>query len=333
MDGSRRISMVIMITMIKPFFKLIRIHNLLIVALTQYLMRWCVIHPILKLQGAELLLPEFDFFLLVLATVLITASGYVINDYFDRKSDLINRPDSVVVDIHIRRRWVIILHSIFNVISVLLALWISIKIGHWKFSLLFFLTSGILWFYSTSYKKVFLAGNIVVATLTALVPALVAIYELPLHYQTYPDLINQGYLDLTKIKMWIFGFSTFAFLTTLIREFIKDIEDAEGDYEIGRSTIPIVIGVKNTKYLIAAMIIITILALLISYNVYISDSYSLYYFVLFLFFPYIMLMNFVFRCSEREQYHKAGLYAKLIMLSGLLYAVIIPILYYVNQQT
>ena len=96
------------------FFRLIRYKNLIIIILTQYMMRWSIIKPILEVYEFKLQFSELNFFFLVMATVFITAAGYVINDYFDAKTDLVNRPDTVIVGRLLHRRWAILLHILLH---------------------------------------------------------------------------------------------------------------------------------------------------------------------------------------------------------------------------
>src|SRR4030042_5064531 len=177
----------------REFLKLIRWPNLLIVILTMVLMRYAVIESLLgkiiviPLSGTgegipvTLQFPWYYFVLLVAATVFITAGGYVINDYFDIKTDLINR-GKVLVGTKIPRRKAMMWHNIFNIAGVAAGAWISLKAGYIWMGLLFLLVSGLLYFYSASYKRQFLIGNVIVAILTAMVPLLVIIYEWPFLY-------------------------------------------------------------------------------------------------------------------------------------------------------
>ena len=287
------------------------------------LMRWAVINPILITNHLQLQLPDLWFFMLVIGVVLITASGYIINDYFDRKTDLVNRPDTVVVGIHINRRLAIIFHVVFNVIAVLLTTFVSYKIGHIKYSLVFILTIGILWYYSTSYKRMFLVGNVIVAILTGLIPVLVFMFEMPSIFEKYSDLFENNLVNLSMIKIWILGFSIFAFITTLIREIIKDIEDYEGDIEYGRTTLPVSLGIMNTKYIIVMLIFAELLTLFSSYYVFINDNYSIWYFIGFITLPFLYLIQILLNAKEKSDYHKASIITKIIMISGLFYTSII----------
>ena len=123
-------------------------------------------------------------FCLLLATVFITAGGYVINDYFDIKTDLINK-GKVIVGTKIPRRKAMMWHNIFNIAGVAAGFYISWKAGYMMLGTLFLIVSGLLYFYSASYKRQFLIGNIIVALLTAMVPLLVVFYEWPALYRYY----------------------------------------------------------------------------------------------------------------------------------------------------
>ena len=150
--------------------RLIRYRNLIIIALTQYMMRYFVIWPILKVNGFELQMDRWHFLLLVLSALLITAAGYVINDYFDTRTDMLNRPETVVVGRSVSRRSAMLLHIILNIAGVGLGIYLSLYIGILSLGVAYLLAAGLLWFYSTTYKRQFLIGNLIVAVFTAMVP-------------------------------------------------------------------------------------------------------------------------------------------------------------------
>lgn len=162
------------------FFKLIRLQNLFIVALTQYLIRYGVLLPFLEFSGLKPGFSHFDFALLVLSTVLIAAAGYVINDYFDTRTDRINRPQSVVIDKTIKRRVAMLLHIVLNILGIGLGFYLGFKAGVYKLGLVHMFSAGLLWFYSTDFKKQFLVGNLIVSLLTASVPLIIPVFEMPL---------------------------------------------------------------------------------------------------------------------------------------------------------
>lgn len=319
--------------MVLDFFKLIRYRNLLIIALTQYLMRYCIISPILKVNGFELQMDSFHFALLVLSSILITAAGYVINDYFDTKTDMLNRPSTVLVGKNISRRMAMLMHIILSFLGVGIGFYLSVKVGIFAVGLAYFLASGILWFYSTTYKRQFLIGNLIVAIFTAMVPFIVVVFEVPLLNRMYREVLIQHDINFNNILAWVGGFAIFAFLATLIREIIKDIEDFEGDMAFGRNTLPVVLGIRTTKIVIVTIILANIGLLLYVYIRYLLwmingriDYITMLYFLLCIVTPFICLTRLIISAKTRAHYNRASNLTKLIMLSGILYSVIAFIL-------
>ena len=314
---------------LKPILKLVRIQNLLIIIATQYLMRYCIIQPFLKLNDFHLQLNNFHFFLLVLATVLIAAAGYVINDYFDTRTDRLNKPDKVVIDHSVSRRKAILLHNVLNIAGVGIGIYLSFYINVPGLSLIWLMAAGFLWFYSTNYKRQFLIGNLIVSLLTGVVPILVIIYEMPLLNEEYGKIMIDANASFNYIFTWISGFGFFAFLTTLIREIIKDSEDFEGDSAFGMNTLPIVVGTKYTKIslysLITALIALLIWVLFefILYSGNETDLITAFYFLFFLILPAAYLFVKIFKATTKENYHWASQLTKFIMLTGLLYALVV----------
>ena len=320
----------------KAFLNLIRWQNLLIVILTMVLMRYAVIESIISKVGVilhtgtgeevpmVLQFPWYDFILLVAATVFITAGGYVINDYFDIKTDLINK-GKVIVGTKIPRRKAMMWHNIFNIAGVSAGFYISWKTGYFLLGTLFLIVSGLLYFYSSSYKRQFLIGNLIVAILTAMVPLLVAFYEWPALFKYYTiNAITPPKIDI--IIYWIGGFAIFAFLTTLIREIIKDIEDFEGDVAYGRNTIPVVIGVPSAKIVSLSLIIITIVMLYLTWHFFINDTITLIYISSAIVLPLLYVIFKVFTSNNRKQLHSASRIMKIVMLTGILYSVVVKVI-------
>jgi len=282
--------------------------------------------PLLPSPAFTLQFGNFQFALLVLSTVFIAAAGYIINDYFDTRTDLINKPDRVVVGIRIGRRMAMILHAVFNVIGVGIGIYLSFYIGMPSLSLVFFLAAGLLWFYSTSYKRQFLLGNLSVAILTGLVPLMVLLFELPLLNREYgPVMIRYG-SNFNYMVAWVGGFSFFAFLTTLLREILKDAEDFEGDRAYGMKTLPIVLGIFWTRVIVLALIAFTVTLLIyllvkyIFFSVPQHDYISLVYFTLFLIIPLLVLALLVILAGSKKGFHRASIMIKWIMLAGILYS-------------
>ncbi len=320
----------------KNFLNLVRWPNLLIVVVTMVLMRYAVIAPVISKIGVilksgsgeeipmVLQFAWYDFLILVASTVFITAGGYVINDYFDIKTDLINR-GKVIVGTKIPRRRAMMWHNIFNIVGVGGGFYISWKAGYITLGAVFLLVSGLLYFYSASYKRQFLIGNIVVSVLTAMVPMMVAFYEWPALYRFYAvNAINPP--DINLILYWVGGFALFAFLTTLTREIIKDIEDFEGDVAYGRNTVPVVIGIAAAKIVSVSLIAITIATLYIVWHFFINDIITLVYISLLIVLPLLFVIYRIFSSSNRKQIHSASNFMKIVMLTGILYSVAVKVI-------
>jgi len=315
------------------FLKLIRIQNLVIVALLQYLIRWLVIFPVLKELNIDFLhfygvectfqVGELNFFLMVLATVFLTAAGYVINDYFDRKTDQVNRPKTVIVGRKINRRTAMVAHVVFNTIGILLGCYVSYVSGMYQAGIIYILVAALLWFYSTNYKRQILTGNVLVAILTAMVPLMVVIYEIPLLNKTYNQYMDGSFNWLANYVLII---SYFAFIATLIREIIKDIEDIEGDKLYNSKTLPIAIGAKGAKTVVLILIGILILSLYLiyfgfdeQYFLIYNHHYTFWYILIVLTAPLLFLVYKLAIAKSKNEFHIASNLSKIIMLLGIIY--------------
>lgn len=315
------------------YFKLIRWPNLIVISLTMLVVRYAIIASFLKLHHLSFQLSNLNFIFLVLATVLVAAGGYVINDYFDRRIDMENKPTKVIVGTQIERRRVMGLHNILTAMGLMVGFYVSYAIDRSSFALIFIIISGALWFYSTLYKRQLLVGNILIALLTAAVPLLVLLYDGAelfrsniLVFQMYPAV----YSDMQYMIYAVVLFAGFAFFTTLTREIIKDIEDMEGDSSCQRNTVPIAWGILTSKIIISILLIITILAIAFIYYIFLQgDMISLWYILLLLVAPIISLLVLLWIARSPKQFHFCSQFLKLIMIFGLLYA--IPFYHFILQ--
>ena len=232
------------------WLRLIRWKNLLIVLFTQLLVWACVLLPMKQYAATPLLLTPLNLLCIALSTVLIAAAGYIINDYFDIKIDIINRPEKMVLEKRIPRKWGIILHTALNLIGLALAAYVARQAGHYEWLALQLSCTILLWFYSASFKRQFVTGNVVVALLTALTILTLMIYE----PATHPYITQHYFLQIADKKIinpvWVLGVYTyFAFMLTWMREIVKDMEDFKGDAEEGCVTMPIKIGLlKSARF-------------------------------------------------------------------------------------
>jgi 4-hydroxybenzoate polyprenyltransferase len=301
------------------FLRLMRFPNLIIIAVTQYFIRWFILKPLLAFSGFKVQLSSWQFAILVLTTVLLAAAGYIINDYFDRKTDLVNRPGRVIVGRLIKERYAMAFHFIFTIIGLFLGGYLAHSIHKLGLSAVFLLVSAVLWFYSTTYKRQLLVGNIIISLLVGLVPLIVLLFEFPLLINKYKLYILATGVQFNFLVIWVGSYAFFAFIANLIREIVKDIEDFEGDYVFGRQTIPIVWGMKTAKIIIAGLILMTIMSVSYLLFFYLKDTISLIYIPVFVIIPLLILAIGIFRAGSKQQYHLLSQLIKMVMLTGLLY--------------
>jgi 4-hydroxybenzoate polyprenyltransferase len=304
------------------FGRLVRFPNLIIIVLTQCLVRWFIIRPLLDVKGLSLQMNLLLFILLVLATVLVTAGGYAINDYFDRKIDTVNNPDDVIVGRFIPLRHTMVIHMSVTIAGVLIGLYVAWAIGFLYLGFLFILGSGILWFYSTTYKRQAIVGNVIVALITGMIPMLVLLFELPVLYKNYIHLLLADNLDLSFMVKWVAGFSSFAFILTLAREIIKDAEDIKGDRTYGRRTLPVIIGIGASRGIVITLFALTCVSLILVYFLFLPDSFTLIYIIAFIIIPLTIAVILTAKAKTSAQFHTASMLTKWIMVAGLLYALV-----------
>jgi len=300
------------------FLKLIRLPNLFFIVLTQFLFYYCILVPVLRSVGAVAKIDRLQFILLSLASVLIAAAGYIINDYFDVNIDQVNKPKKNVVDIIVSRRWAILWHFVLSGIGILLSLYISWKTGLWYIVLANFGCALLLFGYSISLKQKLLSGNVLISVLTSWVILILCLSEF--HLSQTETLDNNWLVAQNKIMRLGFLYAGFAFILTLIREAIKDMEDMEGDARYGSKTMPIVWGVPATKVYVAVWMIV-LLALLIAIQVYIIRFHwwwPILYCTILIILPLAYTFLKLFRAITAKQFHYLSSITKTVMLTGIL---------------
>ena len=304
-----------MVKQLKAFFQLLRWQNLLFVGITEILIRYCIIQPILLPYHEPFNINSHYFMLLVISSLLIAGSGNIINDYFDQNIDQINKPEKTVVGNVFNRRWVLLMHLIFSVAGILLSIHVSFKTGiHW-IAPMNILCVILLFIYSISLKRKFLTGNILISLLTSWVIFLISISEFrSTNFQAEDLMINQKIFKLSVT------YAGFAFIISLIREIIKDLEDVQGDRKFGCSTMPIVWGQNATKVFIAVWLIVLtaatfiIAVYIISFGWWLSAIYAMLLVVA----PLIWIFKKLSKAQNTGDFHQLSSYIKLIMLSGIL---------------
>ena len=276
---------------------LVRWPNLLIMLLCLALVRAGLLLPGLPLRQS-LLVPRLG--LLVLAALAVAAAGYIINDYYDVKIDAINRPDRLVIGRVVNRRKAMLAHVVLSGAGVLLAGWLHPVLG--------FVTLGtalLLWGYAARFKRVALAGNASIATLTA---ALVLLPELQLQ------------LARQEANSVVWPYALAAFLLTMVREIVKDVEDMRGDAQHGCRTLPLVVGVARTKWVTGFFLAcLALLTLGATGRLLVSGHWPLgTWLLLLVLLPMAQLTRLLIRADRRRHFHHLSAWCKAIMLAGVL---------------
>ena len=298
------------------FLRLIRYPNLIYIALTQFLLQYCVVAPVLEYNGEGPSLSWPSFFLLSLSTVLIAAAGNIINDYFDINIDIINKPEKMVLDKIINRRWAMAWHTIFNMAGVSIGFIVAWQIGHIYLGFTQVICSLILWFYSTSFKRQILIGNVLISLLTALAVVVVGFYEKQI-YESFEAIMSPTGRKLIQV---IGVYALFAFVISLVREIVKDLEDMIGDAKDGCRTIPIVWGVEPAKRICYMLLLaLQILIVLVEIRIgFIGWWPAIIYLVLFVQAPAYYIYTLLKKAHLPEHYHRVSSLVKWLMLTGIL---------------
>jgi 4-hydroxybenzoate polyprenyltransferase len=170
----------------------------------------------------------------------------------------------------------------------------------------------LLFLYSVSLKKKLLSGNILISLLTAWTVLVVTWCEARFFF-------NAGF-NVSRILRITIMYAGFAFVTSLIREAIKDMEDVEGDRKFGCKTMPIIWGINASKIYTAVWMTILGIALLVL-QVYVLQFrwwFVALYCLLFIFVPLLDVFRKLFKAQTAKDFHHLSSMVKLIMLTGIL---------------
>ncbi|MEN8885953.1 MAG: geranylgeranylglycerol-phosphate geranylgeranyltransferase [Winogradskyella sp.] len=295
------------------FFKLIRWKNLLMIALVQYLIKYALLLPFAESHNVSTTLDHLHFFLLVIATISIAAGGYVVNDIQDIAADTVNKPNHVIITKHITENKATALFVILNIIGVGLGYYITVHSATTNLFPIFIVASALLYIYSTFLQHIVLIGNLVVAFMVALSLLLVGIFELLPAITT-----NNGSGQLLFLSI-IRDYAIFAFLVSLIREMVKDIEDIDGDYKMGLKTLPIVTGRNRATKITTALSLLPLFTVTYYVIIYLFKQIAVVgYFLILVIAPLLYISIKLFSASQKADYKHISMVLKLVMLTGML---------------
>ena len=279
---------------IASLFSVIRGYNIPVIALAQYLSAIFILAP--EKRALSVIL-DFNLFILVLASSLTIASGYIINSFYDSKKDLINRPNKSRLDRLVSQSTKLQVYFGLNFFVATIAFFVSFRAVIF-FSVYIFL----IWFYSHKVKKLKIVGNLMSAFL-----AVLPFFGILLYYKNFYEVI--------------FFHALFLFLLLLIREMIKDLENIKGDLANNYQTIPIVYGETFSKKIITFLLLLTTIPVYYLVNIFdigYMDSYFYFSFMIFIFFG-IKLWN----SDNKENFLLLHNILKFVIVAGVFCIVLI----------
>jgi 4-hydroxybenzoate polyprenyltransferase len=284
----------LLLTKIFSFFSVVRGYNVFVIALAQYLSAIFILAP--EKRALHIIL-DWRLLVLVLATSLAIASGYIINNFYDAKKDLINRPKKLIIDRLVSQKTQLQVYFFLNFCSALLGLIIS-----WRAALFFSIYIFAIWFYSHKLKKYAFIGNLSAALL-----AVLPFFAILMYFKNFYEVI--------------FFHASFLYLIILIREITKDLENLQGDLVNNYQTIPVVLGEQKAKKYILFLFLLTLIPVYFLISVYNVGYMDTYFYV-----SYILMLIFLiklFKATEKSNYIKLHFLLKLILLMGVICIVLI----------
>ncbi|MEY4727794.1 MAG: hypothetical protein RLZZ390_318 [Bacteroidota bacterium] len=304
---------------VAAFFRLIRYPNLIFIALTQSLFYFIIEKRIFS-EINHSLLPQLstnDFILLLFSSIVIAAGGYIINDYFDMDIDNVNKPHKLVIGKIISRRWAMLFHMLLSLIGLFLTAVVALHINNMLLLVFNFISVVLLLFYSTTFKKRLLIGNIIISLLTAWVVGVLFVAEIKIADVEFM-LKNNDLIE--RLYKYTLMYAGFAFVVSLVREVIKDLEDIIGDKKYGCTTMPIVWGVNVSKIYAATWVVVLMGVLLSLFFYTIINSWSWLFslmIIVLLVFLIVILVN-IKKAATSKDFGKISNQVKLLMLIGIL---------------
>jgi len=297
------------------FFKLIRTGNLLLLIFLLLIFRFKLLIPLLNTELIATPESHLNFILLTIATVLIAAGGYAINDYYDKNIDKINKPDKLIAGKKIAVRRVLLIHFNLTTLGIFAGCLLSYFLRSYLVLFVFLLIPALLWYYSAKLKKLLLTGNLLIALLSALPLLLLLITEIE---TANNDLLST--INTNLAWLWMGIYAIFIFLLMLAREVVKDMEDVSGDAAFNRRTIATEYGVKKASILAICIIFSLLLTMMVVFciNYHIFMPEFIVYIFSTLIIPLIISIILLIRGKNKKDFHVISGVLKAVMLAGIL---------------
>lgn len=296
------------------YLKLIRYENLLMLAFMQLVFRYLF----LAQSYVDLALTDFNYILLVIATVCIAAGGYVINNIMDQDTDEVAKPQNRVVGVSISETVAYNWYIGLTIVGVGIGFYLSNVIYKPTFASMFILVATLLYMYATSFKQIPVLGNVLVALMLSTSIIIIGLFDI------LPAIDADNRFRMKEAFDILMHYAIFAFIINLIREIVKDMEDMDGDYQSGINSLPIAIGVQKTKIIVGVLTVISIgiLAYYVNSNLFELD-YVVYYAMILIVGPLIYFGVKLLNATTKKEFHHLSLVLKIILFFGILSVVVI----------
>ena len=296
------------------YLRLIRYQNLLMLAFMQLVFRYLF----LAQSYVDLALTDFNYILLVIATVCIAAGGYVINNIMDQDTDEIAKPQNRVVGVSISETMAYNWYIGLTIVGVGIGFYLSNVIYKPTFASMFILVATLLYMYATSFKQIPVLGNVVVALMLSTSIIIIGLFDI------LPAIDVDNRFRMKEAFDILIHYAIFAFIINLIREIVKDMEDMDGDYQSGINSLPIAIGVQKTKIIVGVLTVISIgiLAYYVNSNLFELD-YVVYYAIILIVGPLIYFGVKLLNATTKKEFHHLSLVLKVILFFGILSVAVI----------
>ncbi|AUC79866.1 prenyltransferase [Nonlabens sp. MB-3u-79] len=303
------------------FFKIIRWPNVLLTILTQLVIVYGLLIPSLVVPA----LNWWQLLLLLSATGLLTASGNVINDIYDVAIDQINKPEKLLVTKSISETSAYNLYFVLTILAVICGFVLANSLDKPILSSVFVGVAFVLYLYASSLKSMLLVGNLVISILVALVILITGVFEL------FPVITEASQPVFKFLMERLLEFSLMAFLINVVREWVKDCEDVNGDKAGGRNTLAIALGRTRAARFIAFFIlgILILLGWFVYEYIYLNDIIT-YYFIFLIMGPLMFVMIKLWSAQTQKEFHILSTVLKVVLLFGILSIGIFRINYYLN---
>lgn len=294
---------------ILPFLKLIRFSNLIMIFLTQYLVKYFLFEPF----QIDITLNWFGFSLLAVSMMALAAAGNIINDIHDVGTDAINKPHRQVVGKEISEATAFNWFIGLNILGVGIGFYLANLVGRPSFVALFILPSAFLYLYATQLKRTILVGNLVVSIMVAMIIIMIGIFDL------LPAITPENQVTQKVIFMILVDYAIFAFMINFLREIVKDQEDINGDYNSGMQTLPVVLGRERTNKIIFVVALLPLAAVVYYIYSYLYENlWAILYVLLLILGPLLYFWVRIYGAKTRTDYRHLSLLLKVVLATGLL---------------